>query len=313
MKILESHHHLWDLNAMEYIWLKQIGRPKPFGDPTKIQKNYLYNDFLSDIKKANGIEFIGSVHIQVDSALSDPVAETSWLSKLKPSGIPSAIIGYVDLTKENSLDIIKKHMTFPKFRGVRQIIAMLEKSPNLSFTNENLLRNDRWGKNFNYLAKNEISFDLQLYPEQMYESADFLSKFPDVPVVIDHAGSPYDLSFSGLKTWKKGLKKLAQLPNLFIKLSGFGMYDKNWSSDSHQKIFDTILEIFNPNHVMWGSNFPVEKLTNSYSYSIEQFLKWLKPLSTEDKNFIAWKTATNFYKIKHNFKLQKMKFLKHQK
>jgi len=303
MKILDSHHHLWNLQALNYIWLKQIGKPKPFGDPTLIQKNYIPKDFLKDVKKTSEIEFVGSVHIQVDSALADPVSETSWLSKSITTGIPSAIVGYVDLTKEDAEDLLKKHLTFPKFRGVRQIIGMLEKSPNLSFTNENLLKNNCWRKNFDILSKNKISFDLQLYPEQMEESANFLSKFPEILVVIDHAGSPYDQSDSGLRIWADGLKRLAELPNLYIKLSGFGMYDKNWSSESTQKIFDTILEFFNPNRIMWGSNFPVEKLINSYSYCLEQLLKWLKPLSSEDKNSIASETALNFYRIEKNYEL----------
>ena len=297
MQILDSHHHLWNLKALDYVWLKQIGKSKPFGDPTPIQKNYITKDFLNDVKKTSEIELVGSVHIQVDSALANPVSETSWLSKLIPNGIPSALVGYLDLTKEDAEDILESHLTFSKFRGVRQIIGMLEKSPNLSFTNENLLKNKYWGKNFYILGKNNVSFDLQLYPEQMEESANFLSKFPEIAVVIDHAGSPYDQSDSGLSIWRNGLKRLAELPNLYIKLSGFGMYDKNWSSESTQKIFDTILDIFHPNRIMWGSNFPVEKLINSYSYCLEQLFKWLKPLSTEDKNSIAFETAISFYQI----------------
>jgi len=297
MQILDSHHHLWNLKALDYVWLKQIGKPKPFGDPTPIQKNYITKDFLNDVKKTSEIELVGSVHIQVDSALANPVSETSWLSKLIPNGIPSALVGYLDLTKEDAEDILESHLTFSKFRGVRQIIGMLEKSPNLSFTNENLLKNKYWGKNFYILGKNNVSFDLQLYPEQMEESANFLSKFPEIAVVIDHAGSPYDQSDSGLSIWRNGLKRLAELPNIYIKLSGFGMYDKNWSSESTQKIFDTILDIFHPNRIMWGSNFPVEKLINSYSYCLEQLFKWLKPLSTEDKNSIVSETAISFYRI----------------
>ena len=250
MKLLDSHHHLWNLQVLDYIWLKQIGKPKPFGDPTPIQKDYVKKDFLSDVAKTNKIKLAGSVHIQVDSALADPVSETSWLSKFVPAGIPSAIVGYVDLTKEDAEDVLKRHLTYPKFRGVRQIIGMLEKRPDLSFTNENLLLNKCWQKNFALLEKHNLSFDLQLYPEQMNESAEFLSDFPDIPVVIDHAGCPYDQSDSGLRIWKRSLNSLAALPNLHIKLSGFGMYDKNWSSESTQIIFDTILENFNPNRIM---------------------------------------------------------------
>jgi len=75
----------------------------------------------------------------------------------------------------------------------------------------------------------------------MNESAEFLSDFPDIPVVIDHAGSHYDQRETRLRIWKKGITKLAALPNLHIKLSGIGMYDQNWSSESTQIIFDSSL------------------------------------------------------------------------
>jgi len=297
MKIIDSHHHLWELTALDYIWLKQIGKIKPFGDPTPIQNDYVKKNFLIDVAKAKEIELAGSVHIQVDSALANPVSETRWISKLVPEEIPSAIVGYVDLTKENAEDILKSHIVYPKFRGVRQIIGMLRKKPSLSFTKENLLQNKCWQKNFALLQKHKLSFDLQLYPEQMKEAAEFLSDFPEIPVVIDHAGCPYDQSDSGLRNWESGISGLAELSNLHIKLSGFGMYDKKWSSESTQNIFDIILENFNPDRIMWGSNFPVEKLINSYSFCIDQFLKWLEPLSTKEKNSITSKTAISFYRI----------------
>ena len=137
----------------------------------------------------------------------------------------------------------------------------------------------------------------------MNESVEFLSYFPGIPVVIDHAGCPYDQRGSGLRIWKTNLTSLAALPNLHIKLSGFGMYDKNWSSESTQIIFDTILENFNPNRIMWVSNFPVERLMKPYNFSVKQLLKWLTPLSTKDKKSIASETALNYYHIGANSEL----------
>ena len=78
------------------------------------------------------------------------------------------------------------------------------------------------------------------------------------------------------------------------------MFDKNWSSESTQIIFDTILEIFNPNRIMWGSNSPVERLMKHYSFCVKQLLKWLNPLSTKDKNSIASETALSYYQIGEN-------------
>ena len=81
------------------------------------------------------------------------------------------------------------------------------------------------------------------------------------------------------------------------------MYDKNWSSESAQIIFDTILEQFTPKRIMWGSNFPVERLVKPYSFCVKQILKWLSPLSTKDKKNIASETALSYYNISEISKL----------
>ena len=66
------------------------------------------------------------------------------------------------------------HLSFREFRGVRQIIGFLEQRPDLCFTKEHLLRISNWRENFALLSKHNLSFDLQLYPEQMKEAAEFL-------------------------------------------------------------------------------------------------------------------------------------------
>jgi len=297
MQLFDAHHHLWDLGAVDYVWLKQLGVPKPFGDPTPIQKDYLPQHFLDDISSVEDLDFEGSVHIQVDGALADPVSETSWLSKLSKSGIPSVIVGFLDLTKEDAEVILKNHLSFVEFRGVRQIIGFLEHRPDLSFTKEHLLRNSSWRENFALLDKYNLSFDLQLYPEQMKEAAEFLVGFPKVPIVIDHAGSPYDQTDHGLRLWREGLSALAKLPKIYIKLSGFGMYDSDWSSESSLLLFQTILELFGAHRIMWGSNFPVDSLMSPYSFCVKQMMNWISPLSKDEQGLIASGTAKKFYRV----------------
>lgn len=297
MKLFDAHHHLWDLGAVDYVWLKQLGVPKPFGDPTPIQKDYLPQHFLDDMSGTEDLDLVGSAHIQVDGALADPVSETSWLSKHSKSGIPSVIVGFVDLTKEDAESVLKNHLSFGEFRGIRQIIGLLEQRPDLSFTKEHLLRNSNWRENFALLGKHNLSFDLQLYPEQMKEAAEFLGGFPKVPIVIDHAGSPYDQTDSGLELWRDGLLALAKLPKIHIKLSGFGMYESDWSSESSFVMFQTILELFGANRIMWGSNYPVDSLMKSYSYCVKQMMNWISPLSLEEQSLIASETAKKFYRV----------------
>jgi predicted TIM-barrel fold metal-dependent hydrolase len=65
MQIIDAHHHLWapetDPANTGYVWLKNIGAMKPFGDPTPIQRDYLVNEFRSESVEH---ELIGSVHVQ---------------------------------------------------------------------------------------------------------------------------------------------------------------------------------------------------------------------------------------------------------
>ncbi len=49
---------------------------------------------------------------------------------------------------------------------------------------------------------------MQLYPEQMQEAAEFLSRYPSVPIVIDHLGSPYDQTVEGMALWQAGIVTL---------------------------------------------------------------------------------------------------------
>jgi predicted TIM-barrel fold metal-dependent hydrolase len=111
MKFIDAHHHLWDLHALDYVWLKNIGAPKPFGDPTPIQKDYRLEEYLLDVRMADDCELVGSVHVQADGAISDPVAETRWLQTIADkSGLPSAIVGFVNLLDEGTERTLKGHL-----------------------------------------------------------------------------------------------------------------------------------------------------------------------------------------------------------
>ena len=298
MEFVDAHHHLWELNALDYVWLNKIGRPKPFGDPTDIQRNYCIEDYLADVQTLEDFDLIGSVHIQADAELPDPTLETRWVqSIIDASRVPSAIVGFVNLLNANAEHTIEQHTKHRSFRGVRQILGYLEDRPDLSFTQQNLLKAPIWQEQYELLDAAGLSFDLQLYPEQMTESAEFFSRHTSTPVVIDHAGSPYDHSKAGCMLWQDGIRTLAELPHLMIKLSGLGMYDTNWSADRQQFIFDEILDTFGINRVMIGSNFPVDRLMRTYAFIFNQYRSWCKTMPHGVRQKIFSKNAQQFYRL----------------
>lgn len=301
MKIIDSHHHLWcpeqDEAGIGYIWLKNIGAMKPFGDPTPIQRDYLPEEFKAESDKH---ELIGSVHVQCDGAIPDPVRESQWLESLREEhSLPSVHVGFLDLASEQAATILERYVKLPNFRGVRQIISRIDECPEISFTQVDYLEHETWRSQFSLLADHNLSFDLQLYPQQMQATAAFLTQHPAVPVVIDHAGSPYDQSEAGLLQWRHGLQALAQLPHCHIKLSGFGMFDPQWTAKSIQPLVDDILGLFGPERVMFGSNYPVDKLMRSYDFCVDAVVECCRNagLAQTEIDAIFAENTRRFYRI----------------
>lgn len=298
MKFIDSHHHLWDLEAqargLDYGWLRDIGSPKPFGDPTPIQRSYLAPEFRLDA----GQGLLASVHVQCDPGLSDPVAETAFISAVQTEfGFPQAIVGFADLTKTDLTETLDRHQAYPLAVGIRQIVAREPSRPDISFRKDDLLADPSFQAGLAEVARRGLSFDLQLYPGQMQQAAELLARHPNMPVIIDHAGSPFDQTPEGLAVWEQGLEALAALPNTSIKLSGFGMYDRRWSLASSQMLFLSILGIFGPQRIMLGSNYPVDKLMKTYADITAIWAGWLEMLPVDQQEAIAWRNAARVYKI----------------
>lgn len=294
LPMVDAHHHLWQLDALEYGWLRARGTPKPFGDPTPIQRDYLLDEYRHDCAVMNVCK---SVHVQADGALPDPVAETAWLQGIADQyGFPHGIIGFADLLQDDLAETLARHCCYPNFRGIRQIVSR-HPDTRLSFCQRDLLAEDKWRANFSLLGELGLSFELQLYPHQMAQAAHFLAHYPKIPVVISHAGSPWDQSEEGICAWREGLSLLASLDQVYIKVSGLGMFDHALHEERVGLIIRTILELFGSQRMMLGSNFPVDSLYADYSSVIGLYRQQLSTLSRAEQVAILSTNAERFYRI----------------
>lgn len=294
MKIIDAHHHLWAPQTpsldIGYGWLKDIGAMKPFGDPTAIQRDYLLDEYLGE---SGARTLSGSVHVQADPKLPDPVAETAFIQKLShDSGHPIMIVGFADLASDTFADQIKRHLAFPNLRGIRQIISHLPDRPELSFAATQLLENPTWRANYATLADNALRFDLQLYPEQMAQAAEIVADHPGIPVVVDHLGSPYDSSQEGRRRWRDGMRALAAVPHVSVKLSGYAMFFGADLEGVAQQVTVDILEMFGPDRVMFASNFPVDKLHLTYAQVLDHVIAAAGP---DAASKVMYHNAFRFY------------------
>jgi predicted TIM-barrel fold metal-dependent hydrolase len=290
--IVDAHHHLWDLAAVDYPWLKQRGVRRFFGDPTPIQRDYGPTDFSSDHAP---LTIAKSVHIQVGAAHGEEHAETQWLQRqADEQGLPTAIVAFCDLSAPDAAAVIDGHMkTSARVRGVRQIVSR-HADEDARDRSPALLGRAAFEAGLALLAERSLSFDLQLTPPHMLAAAKLLERIDGLHVALCHAGSPWRRDATGLAEWRSGLSALAQNPRVTCKLSGFGMFDPHWTRDSLAPIVETVLETFGAERVMWGSNYPVDKLYRGYAETLST-VRSLIPGELHDQVFRS--TAERFYRI----------------
>lgn len=289
-RIVDAHHHLWELSVNSYPWLMQSGPHPMFGTEYGLLKqDYTVADFLADI---DGLPVLRSVHLQADHDPADPVRESRWLAEVAtrpPSkGFPHAIVGYADFFDPQVEDVLAGHAAVPAVKGIRQTLHHRKGEP---------LTNRTWLDNFTRLKKYGFSFDLQVYPRQKGPALELVDRNPDLQFILPHAGLPQDRSAGGIAEWRAALHEFAERPNVVCKLTGFGMLNRQWQIDDIRPIVADLIAIFGPRRLMIGSNFPVDRLGGTYSKTWHALFELTKSLSASECDDLYWGTAVRIYRI----------------
>ena len=108
-----------------------------------------------------------------------------------------------------------------------------------------------------------LSFDLQVFPEQLIQAAELAANHPDTPIILDHAGIR-STGTKGNQRLAEGMQELGRHPNVAMKISALGTNDHHWTEESIRIFVLETIRIFGPERTMFGSNFPVDSLYSSF-------------------------------------------------
>lgn len=228
-RIIDANCHWWDLGAKHrYPWLMEGGALRFFGNKAPIQRDYLVEDFQTDIGHVWGIASIASC------------------------GNPSANLAA-------RLDV---HQKAEALRSIRQIGRQSAKEDRQTGSAA-LLGHPVFLAGLKLLTKRDLFFDLQLIPARIECAATLFEQVPEQGVVRCHAGTLSDLSPGGDAPLQIGNRRLSKIANQICKLSCFGIFNKKWSVQSVEAQLETILEAFRSEWTALSSNFPVNRLAMS--------------------------------------------------
>ncbi len=301
MQIIDAHHHLWDVekNGASYPWFSEDLADKGWGDASMLLRNYTPQSLLADAETA-GLQILKSVHVQANFDFSNPVAETRWLERAArqdgAQNLPSAIVGYADLSAENVSQVLEAHAEHGRFRGIRQVLNRHE-NPTLNRAPHDYLNDPAWRTGLGVLSTMGLSFDAQIYFHQADQLARIARALPDLRIVVDHALMPAERDADKIEGWRQAVTRLADLPNVWMKISGFGMVDNAWTTDSIRPFAHHCIDAFGPSRIMFGSNFPVDKIMSDYGRLWRAYADLISGYSEDERNDMLIATAERFYRI----------------
>ncbi|HXT09650.1 MAG TPA: amidohydrolase family protein [Roseiarcus sp.] len=295
LRIIDPHQHFWKLDAAQgYPWLtKRPLGPSVAGDLARIAHDYLIPDYRADVE---GFNIVKSVHVEAIAA--DPVEETAWLQELSDSqGFPHGAVVRVALHQPDVERVLERQCQFKIVRGVRDILNW-HKNPSLTYIDRSdLLTDPAWLAGFALLRKFNLSFDMQLYPSQMLDAAAVARRHPDMSIILNHAGMPVDRDAGGLEQWRKGMRALAACDNVTVKISGLGMVDWNWTTESILPFVLETIDFFGVDRSMFASNFPVDKIYSDFATLYRAFFEITKGFSDSEKERLFHDNAERLYRL----------------
>ncbi|MBR8123158.1 amidohydrolase [Burkholderia multivorans] len=154
------------------------------------------------------------------------------------------------------------------------------------------LENPKSFRAWEILAELKLPMCIQTGPIGLPQVRMLAQKFPRVNIVLDHLARP-DVLDGPPYANAASLFAMADLPNVYLKLTPRIFGDVKREKASAETFFPRVVEAFGAARLAWGSNFPTSPGTLTEILATAQ--DGLQCLSETDREWIFGKTALKLY------------------
>ncbi|WP_207535234.1 amidohydrolase family protein [Desertivirga arenae] len=275
MKI-DSHQHFWKFDPIRDSWIND--------EMKTIQRDFLPPDLLPLLQE-NGLD--GCIAVQSDQS---EVENSFQLNNAEQYDFIKGVVGWVDLQAEDIQERLEYYSQFPKLKGFRHV---LQGEPQRDFMLRSAFKNG-----IGLLHKYNFTYDILIFPDQLTYSKELVAAFPDQPFVVDHIAKPY-IRDNKIDEWKRDLKALAQFENVSCKISGM-VTEADWKKHApvdFKPYIDAVVESFGTDRIMFGSDWPVCLVAESYAGVFRLVEDYFSTFSQGEQDNFFGNNAVKFYKV----------------
>jgi predicted TIM-barrel fold metal-dependent hydrolase len=160
-----------------------------------------------------------------------------------------------------------------------------------------LISGAEFRRGFAALRRRGLSYDLNIAWRDAGEALDLARSSPETPIVVDNMANPSNLDWDLLVEWRRQMRRLAEAPNVTMKISGLGMADHSWTLDRIRPWVLEAIDIFGPSRCMYGTNWPVDSLYGSYRDLVSAYTTIVDAFTEAERNALFAETARRVYRI----------------
>jgi L-fuconolactonase len=241
--MIDSHQHFWDPARGDYGWLHP---------GSSLYRAYQPRDF-SPLLEANGV--LGSILVQA----APTARETDYLLGLAGQH-PwiLGVVGWIDLAAKDAPELIRERAANSLFVGIRPMLQ--------DMTEREWILRPELRSAMEAAQDAAIVFDALVRADQLPAIVMLADRYTSLSIVLDHAGKPPFGEPSALASWRAQMQSLAKRANVSCKLSGLITELGGVSADDAlDPCIDTLVDLFGPHRLLWGSDWPVSTTAIEYS------------------------------------------------
>jgi L-fuconolactonase len=313
LPIIDPHHHLWDRPGNRYM-LDELAAD--VGGQNVRQTVFVE---CTSMYRADGPE---EFRVVGETEFVQGVAAQSASGRYGELRACAGIVGSADLRLGDRVaPVLEAQIAAARnrFRGIRHRAAwaepgVLPQQP--PGAQAHVLMDAGFRRGFSYLRVYGLTFEAWLYHPQIGELTDLARAFPDTTIIFNHLGGPIGVGpYAGKRgevfaEWKPALAELARCQNVVAKVGGIQMVVNGlgWHERERPPTSDDLLEAnrdwylytieqFGPERCMFESNFPVDRLSCSYTALWNQFKKLTQAFSPDERTAMFHDTAMRVYRL----------------
>jgi L-fuconolactonase len=273
---IDAHQHFWIYRREEYVWIDE--------SMSALRRDFLPKDLAPELE---GNDFDGSVAVQACHS----VEETRWLLELaRASDKVLGVVGWVDLCSPHVRSELKSLTESSKLVGIRHVV---QSEPDDRF----LLRPD-FLRGISALEEFDLAYDILIYAKHLPVAAEFVRKFPRQRFTLDHMAKP-PIKAGEIAGWADGIRRLAEFPNVFCKISGLVTEAdwRHWNPEQVVPYIDVAFEAFGPTRLMIGSDWPVCLVAGSYSQVMNVVKEYIKSMPQPTRDAVLGGNAQRSWRL----------------